>query len=67
MPNDFIFGLSMEYLKKAVYRPFVVGDVTPNVADMSRKNVVGEWTFEMRAEAAHFVIGDLDGILPVLP
>ena len=67
MPNDHIYGLSMEYIKKAFFRPFVVDDVAPKIADMHRKNVYGEWTLEMRAEAAHFVIRDLDGILPAFP
>jgi hypothetical protein len=66
LSNKAIFGLSMEYLKKSFYRPFVIGDVAPNVADVSRRNVVGEWTLEMRAEGAHFMIDDLDGILPPL-
>jgi hypothetical protein len=67
MPNDKIYGLSMDYVKKAFLRPFQQGDVAPNIADLHRRNVVGEWTIEMRAEAAHFVIKDLNGILPVFP
>jgi hypothetical protein len=65
MKTDRIYGLSMEYIKKAFLRPFAQHEVTPNVADMKRKNITGEWTLEMRAEKAHFVIKDLDGTLPV--
>jgi hypothetical protein len=64
MPNNIIYGLSMEYIKKAFLRPFAQGDVAPKIADMERRNVVGEWTLEMRAEKAHFVIKDLNGVLP---
>jgi hypothetical protein len=64
MASDVIYGLSMEFLKKAVLRPFAQGDVAPNIADMKRRNITGEWTFEMRAEKAHFIIKDLNGILP---
>jgi hypothetical protein len=67
MPNNVIYGLSIDYIKKAFLRPFVQGDVAPNIADVHRKNVYGEWTIEMRAEAAHFAIKDLDGILPAFP
>ena len=62
MPNDKIYGLSPEYMKKAFLRPFKTGDM-PKANDMQRKYVNGEWTLEMRAEKAHFVIEDLDGIV----
>ncbi|MBQ6664053.1 MAG: DUF5309 family protein [Synergistaceae bacterium] len=60
MKNDKVYGLSPEYIKKAFLRPFKTGDM-PKMNDMQRKYVNGEWTLEMRAEKAHFVIGDLDG------
>lgn len=63
LPNDVIYGLSPEYIKKAFLRPFVTGEL-PKISDMHRKNVYGEWTLEMRAEKAHFAIKDLDGIVP---
>ena len=63
MPNDKIYGLSPEYMKKAFLRPFKTGDM-PKANDMQRKYVNGEWTLEMRAEKAHFVIEKLDGIVP---
>lgn len=64
MPNDRIYGISPEYLKEAVLRPFKDGDM-PKLSDAVRKYIVGEWTLEMRAEKAHFCIEDLDGIVPV--
>lgn len=63
MPNDVIYGLSPEYIKKAFLRNFKVGDI-PKISDMGRKMINGEWTLEMRAEKAHFKIEDLDGIVP---
>lgn len=63
MTNDKIYGLSPEYMKKAFLRPFKTGDM-PKANDMQRKYVNGEWTLEMRAEKAHFVIEKLDGIVP---
>ena len=63
MPDDTIYGLSPEYMKKAFLRPFKTGDM-PEISDMHRKYVKGEWTLEMRAEKAHFVIGDLNGLIP---
>ena len=66
MPNDTVYGLSPEYMKKAFLRPFKTQDL-PQISDMLRKVVYGEWTLEMRAEKAHFKITDLDGIVPVTP
>ncbi len=66
MPDDTIYGLSPEYMKKAFLRPFRQGDL-PEVSDMHRKYVKGEWTLEMRAEKAHFKISGLDGAIPVTP
>jgi hypothetical protein len=66
MPDDKIYGLSPEYMKKAFLRPFKQKDL-PEINDMIRKVVYGEWTLEMRAEKAHFVITDLDGIVPATP
>ena len=63
MPNDIIYGLSPEYIKKAFLRPFKTGDM-PKANDMQRKYVNGEWTLEMRAEKAHFVIENLNGLVP---
>ena len=63
MTNDKVYGLSPEYIKKAFLRPFKTGDM-PEMSDMYRKYVKGEWTLEMRAEKAHFVIGDLNGLIP---
>ncbi len=63
MPNDTIYGLSPEYIKKAFLRPFRQGSL-PKINDMERRNILGEWTIEMRAEKAHFAIKDLDGIVP---
>ncbi len=63
MEDDKIYGLSPEYMKKAFLRPFKTGDM-PEMSDMYRKYVKGEWTLEMRAEKAHFMIGDLNGIVP---
>ena len=63
MPNDVIYGLSPEYIKKAFLRPFKNGDM-PKISDMGRRYINGEWTLEMRAEKAHFKIEDLDGIVP---
>ena len=62
MPNDIVYGLSPEYIKKAFLRNFKTGDM-PKMSDMQRKYVNGEWTVEMRAEKAHFKIEDLDGIV----
>ena len=64
MPNDVIYGLTPEYIKKAFLRPFKMGDM-PKISDMGRRYINGEWTLEMRAEKAHFKIEDLDGIVPV--
>lgn len=63
MRNDKVYGLSPEYIKKAFLRPFRQGDL-PEISDMHRKYVKGEWTLEMRAEKAHFVISDLNGLIP---
>ena len=63
MPNDVVYGLSPEYIKKAFLRNFKTGDI-PKINDMGRKMVNGEWTLEMRAEKAHFKIEDLDGVVP---
>ena len=66
MPNETVYGLSPEYMKRAFLRPFKTGDM-PEVSDMHRKYVKGEWTLEMRAEKAHFKISGLDGAVPVTP
>ncbi|MBQ7217301.1 MAG: DUF5309 domain-containing protein [Synergistaceae bacterium] len=66
MPNDVVYGLSPEYIKKAFLRNFKTGDI-PKINDMGRRMVNGEWTLEMRAEKAHFKIEDLDGVVPTLP
>ena len=66
MPNDIVYGLSPEYIKKAFLRNFKTGDI-PKINDMGRRMVNGEWTLEMRAEKAHFKLEDLDGIVPALP
>ena len=63
MPDNVVYGLSPEYIKKAFLRNFKTGDM-PKISDMGRKYVNGEWTLEMRAEKAHFKIEDLDGIVP---
>ena len=63
MTNDTIYGLSPEYMKKAFLRPFKQGDM-PEISDMYRKYVKGEWTLEMRAEKSHFKISGLDGAIP---
>lgn len=63
MPNDIVYGLSPEYIKKAFLRPFKTGDM-PKMNDMQRKYVNGEWTLEMRAEKAHFKLEGLNGIVP---
>lgn len=63
MPNDIVYGLSPDYLKKAFLRPFRTGEI-PEMSDMVRKYVKGEWTLGMRAEKAHFKIEDLDGVVP---
>ena len=63
MPNDVVYGLSPEYIKKAFLRPFKTGDM-PKISDMGRRYINGEWTLEMRAEKAHFAITDLNGIVP---
>ena len=62
MPDDIVYGLSPEYIKKAFLRNFKTGDM-PKMSDMQRKYVNGEWTLEMRAEKAHFKIEDLDGVV----
>jgi hypothetical protein len=66
VPNDVVYGLSPEYIKKAFLRPFRQEDIA-KVSDQLRKVVYGEWTLEMRAEKAHFAIQDLDGVVPVTP
>lgn len=63
MPNDTVYGLSPEYMKKAFLRPFKQGSL-PEVSDMHRRYVKGEWTLEMRAEKAHFKLSGLDGVIP---
>lgn len=63
MPNNVVYGLSPEYIKKDFLRPFKTGDM-PKISDMGRRYINGEWTLEMRAEKAHFAITDLDGIVP---
>ena len=63
MPNDIVYGLSPEYIKKAFLRPFKTFDM-PKINDMGRRAINGEWTLEMRAEKAHFKIEDLNGIVP---
>ena len=63
MPNDVVYGLSPEYMKKAFLRNFKTGDI-PKINDMGRKMVNGEWTLEMRAEKAHFKIENLNGVVP---
>lgn len=65
MPNDVVYGLSPEYIKKAFLRNFKPGKI-PKINDMGRRMINGEWTLEMRAEKAHFKIEDLDGIVPVV-
>lgn len=65
MPNNVVYGLSPEYIKKAFLRPFKTGDM-PKISDMGRRYINGEWTLEMRAEKAHFAITDLDGIVPTV-
>ena len=65
MPNDVVYGLSPEYIKKAFLRPFKTGDM-PKISDMGRRYINGEWTLEMRAEKAHFAITDLDGVVPAV-
>ena len=65
MPNEIIYGLSPEYIKKAFLRPFKTGDM-PKISDMERRYINGEWTLEMRAEKAHFKIEDLDGNVPAV-
>ena len=63
MPNDAVYGLSPEYMKRAFLRPFKTFEL-PKINDMGRRAVNGEWTLEMRAEKAHFKIEDLDGVVP---
>ena len=63
MPNDVVYGLSPEYIKKAFLRNFKQSDL-PKINDMGRRMINGEWTLEMRAEKAHFKIEDLDGVVP---
>ncbi len=63
VPNDVVYGLSPEYIKKAFLRNFKQGDI-PKINDMGRRYINGEWTVEMRAEKAHFKIEDLDGVVP---
>ena len=65
MPNDVVYGLSPEYIKKAFLRNFKTGDL-PKINDMGRRMINGEWTVEMRAEKAHFKIEDLDGVVPTV-
>ena len=65
MPNNVVYGLSPEYIKKAFLRNFKTGDM-PKMNDMGRRFINGEWTVEMRAEKAHFKIEDLDGVVPTL-
>lgn len=64
MPNDVVYGLSPEYIKKAFLRNFKTGEL-PKINDMGRRIINGEWTVEMRAEKAHFKIEDLDGVVSV--
>lgn len=66
MPNDVVYGLSPEYIKKAFLRNFKIGDI-PKINDMGRRMVNVEWTLEMCAEKVHFKIEDLDGVVPALP
>ena len=63
VPNDRVYGLSPEYIKEAVLRPFKQGEI-PKVSDNVNRLIYGEWTLEMRAEKAHCVIEDLDGLIP---
>ena len=63
MTDDVVYGLSPEYIKKAFLRNFKTGDM-PKMNDMGRRYVNGEWTLEMRAEAAHFKIYNLNGAVP---
>ncbi len=63
--DDVVYGLSPEYLKRAILRPFKQQDI-PKISDMERRGVYGEWTLECRAEKAHFAIKDLDGIVPTV-
>ena len=63
MPNDVIYGLDPEYIRKAFLRPFRTYDI-PKINDMIRRVVYGEWTLEMRAEKAHFRIEKLNGVVP---
>ena len=64
MPDDTIYGLSLDYMKKAFLRPFKSGIEIPAISDMRRKIIKGEWTLEMRAEKAHFKIEKLNGVIP---
>lgn len=66
MPDTVIYGLSPEYMKKAFLRPFKQGEM-PKISDNQMRYVNGEWTFEMRAEKAHFKITGLDGSIPTTP
>jgi hypothetical protein len=66
MKSDAVYGLSPEYIKRSYLRPFRVEDI-PKIADMEQKVVYGEWTLEMRAEKAHFVIKDLEGFPSATP
>ena len=63
--DDTVYGLSPEYMKRAILRPFKTQEI-PKMADMERKGILGEWTLEMRAEKAHFAIKDLDGVVPTV-
>ena len=63
MTNDVVYGLSPEYMKRAFLRPFKQADL-PKISDNKMRYVNGEWTFEMRAEKAHFKITGLDGAIP---
>ena len=61
--DDVVYGLSPEYMKRAILRPFKKQAI-PKLSDMERQGILGEWTLEMRAEKAHFAIKDLDGLVP---
>ncbi|MBQ3446699.1 MAG: DUF5309 family protein [Synergistaceae bacterium] len=63
MPNDTVYGLSPEYMRKAYLRPFRTGDI-PEISDIYSKYVKGEWTLEMRAEKAHFKIEGINDKVP---
>ena len=63
MPDDVVYGLSLEYIRKAFLRPFRKGDM-PEISDTHPKYVKGEWTLEMRAEKAHFKIDSINDKVP---